>query len=83
MGPMMHLALYVCATDTRRTKRYPFADGADIPRTIKDAATGDVFELVMVQYEYDRPQIREADRRALLGDVIADDTATAYGEAAA
>jgi hypothetical protein len=36
----------------------------------------------MVQYEYDRPQIREADRRALLADVIADDTATAFQEAA-
>ena len=65
MGPMQHLALYVCATDTRRTKQYPFADGAEIPRKIEDAATGDTFELVMVQYEADRPQIREADRKAL------------------
>jgi hypothetical protein len=24
-----------------------------------------VFELVMVQYEYDRPQMSEADRKAL------------------
>lgn len=42
-------AVYVCETDTTRTLRYPFHEGADIPRTIeKDGA---VFTLRSVTYE--------------------------------
>lgn len=82
-GQMTHTALYVCTTDGRRTKQYPFREGADIPREIRCDRTGDVFHLTMVQYEYDRPQISEADRAALVRDVIRDDMATAFGEVAA
>lgn len=43
------LALYVCDSDSRRTKTYPFVEGQDIPHQINEA--GDVFTLRSVNYE--------------------------------
>lgn len=42
-------ALYVCDTDTTRTLRYPFHEGAKIPRGIEK--DGDVFTLRSVNFE--------------------------------
>jgi hypothetical protein len=48
---MKHLATYVAADGSGRTKKYPFADGADAPREIRCEATGDVFRLAVVVYD--------------------------------
>lgn len=87
MEHMIGVAVYVCTTDTRRTKQYPFADGAECPRYITDADTGDVFQLVSRHYEVDPLAIEETQARvrewnakrygATVRDVIANDTATA------
>jgi hypothetical protein len=47
-----HIATYVCVTDTRRSKTYPFAESANIPKRITDEA-GDVFALTVVKYDVD------------------------------
>lgn len=43
------LAVYVCDTDARRTKTYPFTEGQDIPHQINES--GDVFTLRSVNYD--------------------------------
>lgn len=90
MAPhMIGVAVYVCMTDSRRTKRYPFAEHQDCPRTIQDAATGDVYTLVARHYEVDAAELDAAQARvrawnarhhgrlAVTQDVIANDEATA------
>ena len=90
---MIGVAVYVCTKDSRRTKKYPFAEHQDCPRTIHDAETGDVFQLVARHYEVDTAAIDETQARvrafrarqygAAVRDVIETDTATAgVGEAA-
>jgi len=54
---MQGVALYVCDTDSTRTKKYPFRNPADAPARIKDTATGDTFTLVMRSYEVDRDEL--------------------------
>jgi hypothetical protein len=57
---MQHIAMFVCTTDTKRTKTYPFADGANIPKRIQDES-GDEFALVLVKYDVD---VDELDAQA-------------------
>lgn len=52
---MRHQALYVCTTDPRRTKRFPFAAGQQPPTAITDAGTGDVFALTLVLWDVAGP----------------------------
>ena len=70
-GQMTHTALYVCTTDGRRTKQYPFREGVKIPREIRCDRTGDTFALTLVQYQYDRPAVSAAERAALFGEEAA------------
>lgn len=89
MEHMIGMALYVCATDTRRTKRFPFREQDECPRQITDAATGDVFNLVSRHYEVGAHELDAAQARvrawnarhhgrlAVTQDVTADDEATA------
>jgi hypothetical protein len=55
-----HIATFVCTTDTTRSKTFPFADGADIPKRITDKS-GDEFALVLVTYDVD---VDELDAQA-------------------
>ena len=80
---MTHLALYVCVTDTRRTKQYPFREGVKIPREIRCDRTGDTFALTLVQYQYDRPAVSEADRMAMMAETLRKVMPDVFGEEAA
>ena len=63
MSQMSHTATYVCVTDERRSKTFPFADGMTPPREIQDAGTGDVFTLRAVVYEAPLDVINAAQAR--------------------
>lgn len=58
MDSMQHVATYVCDSDPRRHKTFPFRDGVEIPRQID--VDGLTFSLRSVQYEADRASVLEA-----------------------
>jgi hypothetical protein len=60
-APHNALAVYVCVIDPHRVVKYPFVEGADIPRQIeKDGA---VFALRSVHYDGQLDQIEQTQRR--------------------
>lgn len=64
MGDMIGVAVYVCTTDSRRTKRFPFSVDMECPRLIEDVDTGDVFQLVARHYEVDAATTDALDAQA-------------------
>lgn len=54
-------AVYVCVTDPRRSVKYPFVEGADIPRQIEK--DGVIFTLRSVHYDGQLDQIEQTQRR--------------------
>jgi hypothetical protein len=93
MAAFIGVAMYVSTTNPARVRSYPFGDDMTCPRTIQDAETGDVFHLVARHYEVEPAAIDETQARvrefrarqygATVREIIANDTATAFGEEAA